>query len=222
MQMTLPASAREPAERLFDWLRASDPLPRKADAIVGFGHFDLRVPRTCGELARSGLTGRVIFTGGVGAGSAGLGAPEADVFAAELARDFPEIAGAGCLTENRSTNTSENIRFTRSMLERAGESWAFGGGTKSAVLVAHPARLRRVRQTWRKLAPEVVPWAVAPATDFASDFALHRANGSSLVAQILGEMERILTYPAKGWIEPVEVPRDIGAALGRLRVLAEA
>jgi hypothetical protein len=48
--------------------------------IVGFGHFDLRIARTCGDLWQQGLASRILFTGGVGhlagrfrhAGSGGL------------------------------------------------------------------------------------------------------------------------------------------------------
>ncbi len=197
------------ATEIFDWLRAADEVSAQVDAVIGFGHFDLRIPDACGRWASSGIAQRIIFTGGIGAGTANLPGPEADVFRAELERRYPKIDASRCVTENRSTNTAENIQLTRTVLDKLGPAWALGTGIKSALLIAHPARLRRVRQTWALLAPDVPAWAIAPATDYATDDRLHRENGSSLLTQVVGELQRLLEYPGKGWIAPIALPDSI-------------
>lgn len=204
------------AELIFEWLRESDPLPAHADAAMGFGHFDLRIPRRCGELAREGRIRTIVVTGGIGAGTANLGGPEADVFARELRRDFPEIPEQAMIAENRSTNTAENIRFTTELLRREHPRLAFGEGIRSVILVAHSIRLRRVRQTWRQLCPGIPAVGLSPPTDFHSELALYAEVGWSLTAQLGGEIDRLRNYPGLGWIEPISIPAAIAEARAQL------
>lgn len=204
------------AQLVLDWLREPDPLPYMADAAIGFGHFDLRIPLLCGRFARESRVLHVVFTGGIGAGTGSLGRPEADAFLSEFSRNFPDVAAKQIVTENRSTNTGENIRFTAKMLARRGLSRTLGKGICSVVLVAHPSRLRRVRQTWRRMLPAISAGAIAPSTDLPAELALYAANGLSLPAQLAGEVDRLLAYPARGWIAPVAVPSAILAARDEL------
>ena len=75
------------AERIFAFLAATDALPvAPADAIIGFGTFDLSLARFCGDLHGRGCAPTIIFSGGIGAGTADLGQPEADAWRAELRR----------------------------------------------------------------------------------------------------------------------------------------
>jgi len=208
---------RHHAEMVFDWLRAGDPIPPQADAAIGFGHFDLRIPRLCGELLSAQACRRLLFTGGIGAGTGSLPGAEADSFLAVLQAEFPRLSAADCLVENRSTNTAENIRFSRDLAQSRGLPWTFGAGIKTAILVAHAVRLRRVRQTWLQVASEVRIVAIAPATDYATDLGLYQEQQGSLVAQIAGEMERLVAYAEKGWIAPIAIPPDIFLAWLRLK-----
>src|SRR4051812_48766594 len=110
---------RAAAERVLDYLAQSDPAPgTPVDAIIGFGVFDLALPRFCGELHDRGIAPRIIFTGGIGAGTGALGGPEAQVWRDELRRSHPQIPDSAIVIENRSTNTAENIAFTAALLAR--------------------------------------------------------------------------------------------------------
>ena len=40
------------ARLLFDYLYLRDPDAGTADAVMGFGHFDMKIPRRCLELHR--------------------------------------------------------------------------------------------------------------------------------------------------------------------------
>jgi hypothetical protein len=206
----MPANASAAEQILFNWLALRDPHPGiRFDAVIGFGHFDLSIPRRCGDLVREGCAQRLIFTGGIGAGTADLGRPEADAFAAELAKDDADLARQA-IVENRSTNTGDNIRFTRDLLESSG--LALGAAIKGVILVATPCRQRRVWLTWQKLVPEVAAWNSPPLTDYDSLRALYAAKGEDIRRQLIGEYERIRDYPARGWMAEGNIPSAVHEA----------
>jgi uncharacterized SAM-binding protein YcdF (DUF218 family) len=206
-------------ESIFSYLAAADPLPAApADAIVGFGTFDLGLPRFCGDLHRAGHAPLLIFTGGIGAGTADLGQPEADAWRAELRRSHPGIEDGQIVLENRSTNTAENIRFTAELLTREQPARGFGLGVRRVIGVASPSRLRRVALTWRKLQPTIpLVRQRPPAATWASEKALYEAKGLNYAAHLCGELDRIVAYAECGWIVPEPLPEAIAAAHGLLR-----
>ncbi len=214
----MPSSTLDSQRALFDWLAVRDPWPAEpVDIVIGFGHFDLAIPRDCAEFVRTGRARHLIFTGGIGAGTADLGQPEADAFAAEVAKTDPELARAA-IVENRSTNTGDNIRFTSDLLTRRQPPLTFGDGLQSALLVATPCRQRRVWLTWQKLVPQVRAWNAPPATPFAALEALYASKREDLRRQLVGEVERIRDYPARGWIADSTIPSEI---LDHARIVAD-
>ena len=91
----------------FDYLAAIDPLPEQAaDAVIGFGTFDLSLAVFCADLAMNGRAACVIFTGGIGAGTADLGEPEADAWYKAARAAHPSLSDERIVRENRSTNTA--------------------------------------------------------------------------------------------------------------------
>ena len=105
----------EPLQVIWDYLGMHQ-TPEKADVIVGFGNFNTNIARRAAELYLQGLAPWVLFTGGLGRNTEGLlPEPEAVRFAkTAMAAGVPERA---ILLEPESTNTAENIRFTRRLLE---------------------------------------------------------------------------------------------------------
>jgi hypothetical protein len=200
----------EAARTLFSWLAVANiPQDAKCDAVIGFGHFDLNIPRRCGQLQQSGAARHIIFTGGIGAGTADLGEPEANAFLAELTKEYPTTSPIQVIIENRSTNTGENIRFTRDLLEGSYADLAFGQGIHSVLLVANPCRQRRVWLTWRQLLPSI-PAYNAPATGtLEQQELLFASKGQNVISQLLGEFERIRDYPARGWITASPIPNEV-------------
>ena len=108
----------EPLQILWDYLGMHQ-APEKADCIVGFGNFNTNIARRAAELYCQGYAPKVLFTGGLGRNTAGLlPEPEAVRFArVAMACGVPE---ADILMETESTNTAENILFTRRLLEERG------------------------------------------------------------------------------------------------------
>ncbi len=208
------------AREIFDYLCLRSPGAPRGDVAIGFGHFDLRIPRVCGDLFRGGRVGRVIFTGGVGGGTADLGQPEARAFLGALRRSHPGLPEAAIFVEDASTNTSENVRFTARGLEVAWPDFRFGDGIRSAVLVASPYRMRRVMLTCKKLIPAVECVCFPPETTFEEEGRLFSGKGQDLEVLLAGEIDRIVDYGARGYIEVEAVPDGILRARGMLGRMA--
>ncbi len=229
---------RAAAEVVLGYLGATDPIPAApVDAIIGFGMFDLALPRHCGDLHRRGVAPRILFTGGIGAVTGLLGGPEADAWRAELRRTHPEIGDDAVIVENRSTNTAENIDFTAALLHRAHPALAVGAGIRRAlivaspsrlrrvglrraIIVASPSRLRRVALTLRLKLPGLTVYRAAPACTLEGEYARYAAEGLDYLDHLAGELDRIAAYPARGWIAPEPLPPAIAAAHAVLRTAA--
>lgn len=198
-------------ERLFDFLAVRSPEgeARDADLIVGFGHFDPKIAATCGALFRAGAADRILFTGGIGAGTADLGRPEAEFFADELRRHAPDIPERAVLTETASTNTAENLRLSEIVLRNGWPGKTFSSGLRRVVLVANAYRQRRVWLTARKVYPRVTYVNCPPATSYAEEKKLFAEKGQDLDHLLRGELRRIVEYPAKGYIEACDIPESI-------------
>ena len=213
MNLSLNYEARDSARLVFDYLAETDALPSTAcDAVLGFGVFDLKLPRFCGELYVAGHARQIIFTGGIGAGSADLGQPEADAWYAELLRTYPHIPRDHIILENRSTNTSENIRFTTALLAQQYPALSFEHGIKTVIAVAAPSRLRRVRLTLKQMQPKLHILGQHADSSFDAELALYAGKGIDFVAHLVGELDRIVDYAAHGWIFPEPLPPPIAAA----------
>lgn len=211
------------ARRTLAYLAATDDAPAApGDAIIGFGVFDLRLPVFCGELFQQGVAPRIIFTGGIGAGSGRLSAPEADAWHAALRQAYPAIPDSAVILENRSTHTAENIAFTAALLARDFPDLALGRGLRRLVLVASPSRLRRVRLTLTRHYPDLTLIGRLPPVSLESEWAAYGLQGIDYLAHLAGELDRIVDYPAKGWITAEPLPPEIAAAHTVLRAARPA
>lgn len=209
------------ARRALAYLAATDPLPpTPCDAIVGFGVFDLRLPVFCGDLLTRGAAPRIIFTGGIGAGTGRLGGPEAEVWRATLRQSHPQITDRQVIVENHSTNTAENIACTAELLAREHPAFAFGRGLRRIIVVASPSRLRRVFLTLRQTHPVLALIRQLPPVSFEAELAVYGLQGIDYLAHLAGELNRLVDYPAKGWIAAEPLPPEIAAAHATLRAHA--
>jgi len=206
---------------LFNFLALRD-QPRKADVIIGFGHFDMNIPRQCCELYLKGYGKKIIYTGGVGAGSADLKNAEAVEFFNYTRRNFPQIPLKDIIIEDKSTNTGENIRFTIQKMKELFPVFNFGIGIRSAILVATPARQLRVDLTV-KLYLEITELInLPPETTYNENESLFSEKGESFTNQLTGEIYRLLEYPAKGLCHMVDIPEYIIEEYHKVRTGAES
>jgi hypothetical protein len=214
----LRTQTREAAEALFEYLALRDAAPDHADIIIGFGHFDAKIPRMCGTLWRQGMAPRILFTGGIGAGTADLGQPEALYFREELRHCCPEIPESQVLVEPDSRHTGENVAYSIALLARVTPEACFGRGVTRAILVAATYRQRRVWLTCRHLLPAVHFVNLPPVTSFAQELDLFRGKSQDLLALMVGEVDRIVRYGEAGYIQATPI-RD--AVKAQARILRE-
>lgn len=200
-----------PAETVYHYLSARESAPlQSADLVVGFGHFDLRIAHRCAEIWQTDLAPRILFTGGVGAGSADLNMPEAEAFAQALFDRIPNFPRDQLIIESQSTNTGDNIRFSLELMKDA--DWQ----VESAILVATPFRQRRVMQTWSKVTDGIPSQNASPESDLTTDQALFAEKNEDLITQLSGEIERLYSYPQRGWIAPTEIPEELTRAVAQI------
>src|ERR1044071_7329940 len=102
-------------QQVWDYLHVNHTL-KKADCILVLGSHDLRVADRGAELYLQGWAPLLIFSGGLGNLTRHIwNEPEADQFARiALEKGVPADS---ILIENRSTNTGENIVFSRQLLK---------------------------------------------------------------------------------------------------------
>lgn len=208
-----------PAQVVFDYLSIRSEGLDRADIVLGFGHFDPKIPARCCELYHQGYASRILFTGGIGAGTADLEQPEALYFRDEIRRRCPDIPEDAILVEVESTHTGENVRYSLVRLRESG--WAYNriSGLRRVILVANAYRQRRVWLTWRRNAPDVPAFNIPPRTTFEAERALFAEKGLDLIELLVGEVDRIVRYGSLGYIVEVKVPGCVLEACDRLRDL---
>lgn len=211
-----PSDARA-LEVAFAYLATADQPPMApADVVLGLGHFDREIPQICAELVLAGGARWIVFSGGAGAGSGDFAQAEALEFRDEVRRHRPAAESRIALLETRSTNTGENLAFTTAALAAERPDLLPGVGLLSVIVVATPCRLRRAMATVRRHWPAVRSFGACAVRSLAEEQQLYARHGLELRAQVAGEFERLSTYPARGFIAPVDVPADVLAAARQL------
>ena len=115
---TMPHPLRVHVDKLWKYHQLGHALA-KSDAILVLCSHDTAVAERGAELFLDGWAPLLIFSGGLGSITRQMWTePEADRFAAVA--EGMGVPRASILTENRSTNTGENITFTREMLAGRG------------------------------------------------------------------------------------------------------
>jgi uncharacterized SAM-binding protein YcdF (DUF218 family) len=184
----------------------------KADAVLVLCSHDKRVAERGAQLFLEGWAPLLIFAGGLGSITSGMWSePEADQFAKVAASmGVPEEK---ILIENQSTNTGENIIFTRRLLA------ANKINLEKFILVQKPYMERRSYATFRKLWPEKKVLVTSPQVSFAeylTDYTNSELSSDDVVSIMVGDLQRIKLYPAKDFQIYQEIPEDVWAAYEEL------
>jgi uncharacterized SAM-binding protein YcdF (DUF218 family) len=119
-----------------------------------------------------------------------------------LARGVPESV---LELECRSTNTGENVRFTRQLIAERGIE------VKTVIAVQKPYMERRTFATIRKQWPEVALQVSSPALDFAA-YCNSTIPVQEVVDVMVGDLQRIIEYPQMGFMIPQLVTDDVRRA----------
>ncbi len=201
----------EPLQVLWDYLCLRQ-LPQQADCIVGFGNFNTDIARRAAQLYHQGYAPRILFTGGLGRNTQGL-LPEPE--AVRFARVAMEcgVPAEDILLETASSNTAENILFTREMLRSLDLP-------HSRVLGVHqPFMERRITAAMGVYWPELQFFVTSPQVTIAEYLLRARQQGISeeaSVSVIVGDFQRMELYAQKGWQLPQQIPQNAWAAYHKL------
>jgi uncharacterized SAM-binding protein YcdF (DUF218 family) len=137
--------------------------------------------------------------------------PEADQFAKiALSMGVPEEK---ILVENKSTNTSENVLFTKRLLAERSIN------PESFIMVQKPYMERRSYATFRKWWPEKEAIVTSPQVSFdeyLEKYTNPELTSDDVVSIMVGDLQRIKLYPAKGFQVYQEIPADVWAAYEEL------
>ena len=203
--------ALEPLQVIWDYLCLHE-KPRKANVIVGFGNFNEDIPRRAAELYLQGYAPRILFTGGLGRNTVGLlPESEADRFArVAIGCGVPDEA---IIREDKSTNTAENIHFTRKLLEDLNIP-------HEHILGVHqPFMERRITAAMGVYWPEQSFSVTSPQVTIPEYLEAARAQGiteNASISVIVGDFQRMKLYADKGWQVPQEIPQHAWDAFYRL------
>ena len=203
--------ALEPLQVIWDYLCLNE-KPRKADVIVGFGNFNEDIPRRAAELYLQGYAPRILFTGGLGRNTVGLlPESEADRFArVAIGCGVPDEA---IIREDKSTNTAENIIFTRKLLEELNIP-------HDHILGVHqPFMERRITAAMGVYWPEQSFSVTSPQVTIPEYLEAARAQGiteNASISVIVGDFQRMKLYADKGWQTYQEIPQYAWDAFYRL------
>jgi len=193
---------------LWDYLKLDQPLV-KSDCLIAMGSHDLRVAEHAARLALDGWAPLLVCSGGLGRLTREeWDEPEARKFARVALR--AGLDSERVIVEERSTNTGENILFSKALLEEKGIA------VRSAILVHKPYMERRAYATAKKNWPEVFFTTTSPLIPFES-YATVQIPMRMVIEIMAGDFQRVGAYARKGFQIPQPVPPEAQAAFETLQ-----
>ena len=184
----------------------------KADAILVLCSHDERVAERGAQLFLDGWAPLIIFSGGQGAITKALwDEPEAERFA-RIAMNLG-VPRESILIEKNSTNTGENVQFTRKLLEERGLD------PQKFILVQKPYMERRALATFLRYWPEKQVVVTSPQVsfrDYLAEYSHRSLSTSDVIGIMVGDLQRIKLYPTLGYQIAQEIPDDVWSAFEEL------
>lgn len=198
-------------QTIWDYHRLDQELS-PADAILVLCSHDLAVAGRGAELFLDGRAPLLIFSGGLGGITRRFWRePEADRFATVAVG--MGVPPGQILVENRSSNTGENVRFTKALLAEHGVD------PQRFILVQKPYMERRAYATFRKVWPEkdvVVTSPQVALDEYLAKYSHGSLSEHEVISIMVGDLQRIREYPARGFQVPQPIPDDVWAAFEEL------
>jgi uncharacterized SAM-binding protein YcdF (DUF218 family) len=193
-------SIDECARILWDYHHVGHSL-EKADCVIVLGSHDTRVAERGAEVFLEGWAPLLVCSGHLGSLTReGWTRPEAEIFAdVAVARGVPRDR---ILIESRSTNTGENVDFSRQLLAERGLT------PHRAIAVQKPYMERRTLATFAQRWPELDVRVTSPRIDFDA-YPTDEIRKDDVIHIMVGDLQRLILYGRKGWSAPQDVPPDV-------------
>lgn len=184
---------------LWDFLGAGR-QHQACELIVVCGSYDLRVCDYACELLKNGVAPHLLFTGNTGNWTKHLWErTEADIFA-QRALALGVTADQFTL-EPRATNFAENIAFAKALFPQV----------HRATFLTKPNSIRRVALTLPVQWPELEACVDAPSFAFPGGIS-NLIGVLGLIDEMVGDVHRIMVYPALGFQAEQVIPDEVQVA----------
>jgi uncharacterized SAM-binding protein YcdF (DUF218 family) len=195
------------ARTLWDYHRVGHAL-EKADCIIVLGSHDTRVAERGADVLLEGWAPLLVCSGHLGALTRRMWTrPEAEIFAdVAVDRGVPRDR---ILVESRSTNTGENVDFSRQLLSERGLI------PRKAIAVQKPYMERRTLATFVRRWPELEVRVTSPQIGF-DDYPTADIRKDDVIHIMVGDLQRLIVYGRKGWSAPQDVPPAVIEAYDQL------
>ncbi len=196
----------EAVRTLWEYHRFHLPL-EPADLIFVLGSNDTRVAVRAAELFREGLAPLVLVSGGRGRFTEN----DVETEAVRFARAAREAGvPADCLlVESESTNTGENIRFSRRLLEERGVA------VRRLLAVQKPYMERRTLASLEAQWPGVDVQVASPELSF-EQYLTPMLTREFVINAMVGDFQRVVEYPKLGFASVQPVPPEAAEAFETL------
>jgi uncharacterized SAM-binding protein YcdF (DUF218 family) len=184
------------AARLWTYL-SSMRTREPSDAVVVCCSYDLRVCDHACELIEQGLAPRLVLTGRTGNWTRHLwNVPEAHIFAERALANG--IEASKIHVEDQATNFGENIAFVRRLMPQL----------RRVTFVTKPNSVLRVVLTAPVQWPEITAFVDSPSFEFPQDVS-NVIGVFGVIHEMVGDIDRVIRYPARGFQLPHPVPPAI-------------
>jgi len=200
------------ARALWDYLVLREPLTTPVDVIIILGGNDLRTPRHAAKLFLRGCAPLVVTTGGI--------AHQGDLLETRWSRaeavEYAEAAIAEGVPRDRimlepnSTNTGENLRFARDLLEARGLPF------NRLLIVTKPPMERRAKATAEIVFGDREVQVSSPALDWPDYPDPEAAPLENVIHIMIGDFLRMEPYADRGYQTRQIVPAAVREAVDEL------
>lgn len=195
------------ARTIWDYHQLGHDMSR-CDVAIGLGSHDLGVAVHAAELYHAGLFPLLVFSGATSPTTAGRFPRGEAVHYREHALGLG-VPDSAILVEPQAGNTGQNIELSRALLAEHGNT------PHSVLLISKPYMERRAYATCRKVWPEVeVVCASEPLK--LDDYVRSIGDENLVIDMLVGDVQRVIEYPKRGFAVEQDVPAEVQAAYGRL------
>jgi uncharacterized SAM-binding protein YcdF (DUF218 family) len=209
------------AKKIWEYHHLNHTL-KKADIIIGFTSFDLSVAEYAAELYKKGYASKVLFAGDnaqhhllandKNVMRTNWGMSEAEKFAETAIQ--AGVPPESILVESRSTNSELNVRMSYELLNKVNNI------PKTIILVQKPTMERRAYATFVNFWPEKDYELMVSSPQYSyEEYVGTIADREQIINVMVGDLQRIKVYPAKGFQIYQEIPEDVWQAYEALVAL---
>jgi uncharacterized SAM-binding protein YcdF (DUF218 family) len=199
----MDATTDDLARILWDYMHLGHELA-PADVILVLGSNDVRVGEHGARLFLRGLAPCMVCSGNVGRLTEGnFEKSEAETFADAAVRTG--VPREAILLERRSTNTGENIDFSRALLASRGLH------PSRVIVVQKPYMERRAWATFKQRWPEPELQVTSPPIPY-DQYPTPEIPRDLVIDILVGDLQRIRVYAERGFQIPQPMPPEVWSA----------